>query len=134
MDANLLTILLSWTVYLSSYPHPGEIPELYYKPHRFFVDNACAGNEKCRAAAWYNDQGVIFMDERIKDNTDAVTRSVVVHELVHYLQDLSGEYKDVDCDLYAKREREAYAIQRQYINKIAGRFMAIYVNYPPCTL
>jgi hypothetical protein len=134
MDLHLLTVLLSWTISLSSYPHPHEVPEINYQPQQFFVDNACAGNKKCRAAAWYDDKGTIFLHERIKGNTDAVTRSVVVHELVHYLQDLSGEYKKVDCDLYAKREREAYAVQRTYINKIAGRFMAIYVNYPPCNL
>ena len=132
MEAKLFAVLLSWTVSLSQYPHPGETPELSYQPHQFFVDNACGGNEKCRAAAWYDNQGTIFLDERIKENTDAVTRSVVVHELTHYLQDLSGEYKDMDCSLYAKREREAYSIQRQYLNKIAGRFMAIYMNYPPC--
>lgn len=90
MDAKLLAVLLSWTVNLSSYPHPEVVPELSYKPHQFFVDAACAGNEKCKAVAWYNNKNTIFLDDRIKGNTDANTRSVVVHELVHYLQDLSG--------------------------------------------
>lgn len=134
MDAKLLAVLLSWTVNLSSYPHPGVAPEVIYKPHQFFIEIACAGNEKCDAAAWYNDKDTIFLDERLKGHTDANTRSVVVHELVHYLQDLSGEYNDMNCDLYAKREREAYSVQRQYLNKIAGRFVAIYMNYPPCQI
>ncbi len=134
MDAKLLAVLLSWTVNLSSYPHPGVAPEVIYKPHQFFIEVACAGNKKCDAAAWYNDKDTIFLDERLKGHTDANTRSVVVHELVHYLQDLSGEYHDMNCDLYAKREREAYSVQRQYLNKIAGRFVAIYMNYPPCQI
>ena len=134
MDAKLLAVLLSWTVSLSNYPHPGDAPEIVYKPHQFFVDTACAGFEKCKAVAWYNNEKTIFLDDRIKGNTDANTRSVVVHELAHYLQDLSGKYTDMDCNLHAKREREAYSIQRQYLNKIAGRFVAIYQNYLPCPI
>ena len=134
MDANLLAVLLSWTVSLSSYSHPGVGPELIYKPHQFFVDTACAGNEKCKAVAWYDNAKTIFLDERLKGHVDANTRSVVVHELAHYLQDLSGEYEKMDCNLHAKREREAYSIQRQYLNKIAGRFVAIYQNYLPCQI
>ena len=132
MNAKLIAVLLSWTVNLSNYPHPGEAPELQYKPHRFFVDIACDRHEKCDVVAWYNNDGIIFLDDRLRENTDAFTRSVVVHELVHYLQDISGEYDEMDCNLYAKREREAYSVQRQYLNKIAGRFVAIYMNYPPC--
>lgn len=134
MDAKLLAVLLSWTVNLSQYPHPGVAPEIIYKPHQFFIDMACAGIEKCKAVAWYNDEGVIYLDERMKGHTDPDTRSVVVHELVHYLQDLSGEYKEMDCNLHAKREREAYSVQRQYLNKIAGRFTVMFNNIPPCSL
>lgn len=132
MEAKLLAVLLSWTVSLSSYPHPGVAPEIQFKPHQFFVDTACNGYKKCDALAWYDDEKIIYLDERLHGNTDAYTRSVVVHELVHYLQDLSGEYKEMDCKLHAKREREAYSVQRQYLNKIAGRFVAIYLNYLPC--
>jgi hypothetical protein len=132
MDAHLLAVLLSWTVSLSSYTHPGEAPEIIFKPHSYFVDIACQGNEKCDAVAWYNNQGTIFLDDRLKGNTDAFTRSVVVHELVHYLQDISGKYPEMDCNLYSEREREAYSIQRQYLNKIAGKFVSMFVNYPPC--
>ncbi len=132
MDAKLIAVLLSWTINLSNYPHPGEAPELLYKPHQFFIDSACNGHEKCDAVAWYNNKGIIFLDDRLHGNTDAYTRSVVVHELVHYLQDISGKYDEIDCNLHAKREREAYSVQRQYLNKIAGRFVAMYMNYPPC--
>ncbi len=132
MEAKLLAVLLSWTVSLSSYNHPGEAPEILFKPHTFFVDVACNGNEKCNAVAWYNNNGAIYLDERLEGNTDAFTRSVVVHELAHYLQDISGKYPKMDCDRYAQREREAYSIQKQYLNKIAGKFVAMYVNYPPC--
>lgn len=134
MDAHLIAVLLSWTVSLSQYSHPGTPPEIEYKQHEFFIEKACDGNKKCDVYAWYNDTGIIYLDSRLENKTDAITRSVVVHELTHYLQDLSGEYKNMDCNLHAKREREAYSIQRQYLNKIAGRFSAIYINYPPCRI
>jgi hypothetical protein len=92
MEAKLLSVLLSWTVNLSSYSHLGEAPEILFKPHVFFVDIACNGNEKCDAVAWYDNNGTIFLDARLEGNTDAFTRSVIVHELVHYLQDISGKY------------------------------------------
>ncbi len=132
MDAKLIAVLLSWTVNLSSYPHPGQAPEIIYKPHQFFIETVCKGHKKCRAVAWYDNKGIIYLDDRMKNNTDAFTRSVVVHEMVHYLQDISGNYENMDCNLHTKREREAYSVQRQYLNKIAGRFTAIYLNIPPC--
>ncbi len=132
MEAHLLAVLLSWTVSLSPYEHPGLAPELEFKPHEFFITAACAGIKKCRVLAWYNNDGTIFVDDRLYGNTDAYSRSVIVHELAHYLQDLSGEYEQMDCDLYAKREREAHSIQRQYLNRIAGRFTVNFTHYAPC--
>lgn len=133
MDStHMIAVLLSWTVHLSSYPHPGNPPIVEYRPHSFFVEHACLGNEKCRASGWYDNNGIVYIDERIKDQDDAVTRSVYVHEFTHYLQDLSRKFNNNDCADHQKREREAYSVQRQYLNKIAGRFVAVYMNYSPC--
>ncbi|MEM7027069.1 MAG: hypothetical protein AAF410_02455 [Pseudomonadota bacterium] len=87
MEAHLLAVLLSWTVKLSQYEHPGIPPDIDFKPHTFFVEEACNGMERCEVVAWYNDNGVIYIDERLNGHTDAYTRSVIVHELTHYLQD-----------------------------------------------
>jgi len=128
----MISVLLSWTVYLSGYPLPETLPVLEYQPHGFFVEHACLGNENCRAVGWYDDNGTIFLDERVKGQEDAMTRSLIVHELTHYLQDLSGKFDSESCEDHLVREREAYSIQRQYINRIAQQFSAIYVNFPPC--
>ena len=128
----MITVLLSWTLHLTSYTNPGTLPNLEYRPHTFFVENVCLGQAKCNVAGWYDDDGTIYLDERVKGQEDAMTRSLIVHELVHYLQDLSGKFDPDSCDDHNKREREAYSVQRQYLNKIAGRFSAIYLNIPPC--
>lgn len=133
MNDHLITVLLSWTVSLSQYDHPGTPPEIEFKPRSFFVETACLGNERCKAAAWYDYQGVIYLDEILKDRTDAISRSVVVHEMAHYLQDISGEYKVKTCEINQKLEREAYSIQRQYLRKIANKFVAMYNSHVlPC--
>lgn len=103
-----------------------------FKPHDFFVEHVCLGNTKCRVAAWYNDHGIIYIDETLKDNDDVITDSLIVHELTHYLQDLSNKFDNTNCQDHLLREREAYGIQRQYLNRIAGSFVAIYMNLPPC--
>jgi hypothetical protein len=131
-SAHMIAVLLSWTVNLSQYPHPETPPRIEYRPHSFFVEQACLGNDKCRIAGWYDNNGTVYLDERVKDQEDAMTRSLYVHEFTHYLQDLSGKFDNHDCEDHMKREREAYSIQRQYLNRIAGRFVAIYINLPPC--
>ena len=133
MDSvHMIAVLLSWTVSLSQYPYPSTPPKVEYRPHSFFVEHACLGNDKCKVGGWYDNNGIVYLDERVKNQEDAMTRSLYVHEFTHYLQDLSGKYDNHDCKDHLNREREAYSVQRQYLNRIAGRFAAIYINYPPC--
>ncbi|MEJ2760376.1 MAG: hypothetical protein P8126_02245 [Gammaproteobacteria bacterium] len=129
---DLLLVLLSWASHLSHYPYPDKAPAYRLEPHSFFVEHACGGNKKCSIAAWYNNDGTIYLDKRLKDWEDPMVRSVIVHELVHYLQDLSGKFKNDNCEDQLMREREAYAVQRIYLNRIAGRFAAVYPVYSAC--
>ena len=129
----LLSVLLSWSVQLTSYPHPHTLPEIEYTNNDFFVDNACYGKSNCRVAAWYNNEGIIYINKILENQTDPMTRGILVHELVHYLQDLSGKFDNNDCRDQQAREREAYAIQRAYLHTVAGAFIAIYMEFPPCT-
>lgn len=128
----LIGVLLSWAAGISGYAYPDTRPAIEYRDHDFFEQHACAQVKNCRAAAWYDNDGTIYLDRKLADLEDPVIRSVVVHELVHYLQDLSGEFRDGECGDSVKREREAYSAQRTYLNRIAGRFSATYPVYAPC--
>jgi len=130
--AELLAVLLSWASHLTSYSYPESPPDYRIEDHAFFVEHACGGREKCPVSAWYNNDGIIYLDSRLGDWQDPVVRSVIVHELVHYLQDLSGRYASDDCEDRLKREREAYSVQRTYLNRIAGRFAATWPVYDTC--
>lgn len=130
----MIAVLLSWASHLTGDPYPNTVPEIRYEPQEFFAEHACPEPRNCRAVAWYDNQGTIFLHEELKDLEDPMIRSVVVHELVHYLQDINGRYPQPTCADQAAREREAYAYQRMYLNRIAGRFAATYPVYDPCPL
>lgn len=119
MDAATITILLSWAVHLTGYPAPLHPPEVEFKVHAFFVENACGGRD-CDAVGWYNDKDIVYLDERLRDRDDVFVNSITVHEFVHYLQDLSGKYDSNSCADQIIRERDAYAYQRSYVAEAYG--------------
>jgi hypothetical protein len=130
--ADLIAVLLSWAASLSGYPYPETVPAVEYRDRGFFVEQACAGRADCAVAAWYQD-GTVYLDETLSDLEDPIVRSVVVHELVHYLQALNGAFQGDDCESDLRREQQAYSVQRIYLNRIAGRFAATWPVYAPCT-
>lgn len=120
----LFAVLLSWAVTLSGYQIPSEEPEVVAVPHQFFVDNACNGRE-CRVYGWYAGGRKLYIDERMDPKGDTLAASVVVHEMVHFLQGMSrgtpdhlkgaafGEHPS--CRDSIELEREAYAAQREFL-------------------
>lgn len=127
-----IAVLLSWAVQLSSYPAPDVPPQVEYRPQSFFIEHVCR-SERCRTLGWYNHAGTVYLDERLRGRDDKFTRSLLVHEFVHYLQDQSGKFSDADCNDHARREREAYAIQREYVARSYGEVAFIRMVLPPCT-
>jgi hypothetical protein len=84
MTPELGAILLSWAVYLSGHPMPAKAPEVKAMPHAFFVEHACGGNE-CRVWGWYAGGSRLYIDSRM-DAASVLGSSIIVHEMVHYLQ------------------------------------------------
>lgn len=114
-----LVVLLAWASHLSGIPAPDSPPVIEYRPHEFFVENACLKKE-CKAVGWYNDKGVVYIDERYKDDDGAFASSLIVHEFTHYLQHATGKYDSDSCADSIWREREAYAVQQRYLNQTTG--------------
>lgn len=112
----LLPILLSWAVHISGYPMPEQPPELEFKRHSFFVEQVCGGRE-CAAMGWYNDKGIVYIDNALRDADGALATSVLVHELTHHLQHLSGKFADSSCQDSLLREREARRVQFIYVSR-----------------
>ena len=121
---DLYAALLSWAVTLSGYPAPAEPPVVVPKPHAFFVQQACHGQE-CKVLGWYAGGKNLYVDETMDPQNSLFASSIVVHEMVHYLQGVArGD--DVlkpgvafstqpSCQQSIHWEQEAYGVQREYI-------------------
>lgn len=110
----LYAALMSWAVMLSGYAAPDRLPEVEMVPHSYLVQHACAGRE-CRVLGWFPPGRTIFLDNRLKPAADLYASSIVVHEMVHYLQSQSKRYpRPYTCEAIIAMEREAHAVQREY--------------------
>jgi len=119
----LYAALLSWAVTLSGYPSPPEPPEVVMQPHSFFVQRACNARE-CKVLGWYDGGHSIYIDERLDVQNDLLASSIVVHEMVHYLQAVArgddgpktGAFTTMpSCQQLIHWESEAYGVQREFI-------------------
>jgi hypothetical protein len=120
----LYASLLSWAVTLSGYPAPVEPPVVVAQPHAFFVEHACNAQE-CKVLGWYAGGRNVYVDETLEPETSLFASSIVVHEMVHYLQGVArgddalnaGAAFSVapSCEQSVSWEREAYGVQREYI-------------------
>jgi hypothetical protein len=129
----LYASLLSWAVTLSGYPAPPEPPLVVLKPHAFFVDNAC-NHHDCKVLGWYAGGRNVYLDETMDPQNDLLASSILVHEMVHYLQGVArGDdaveggraYKSApSCKQLVHWEFEAYAVQREYILRY-GAYMPV---------
>jgi hypothetical protein len=101
---------------LYGYEQPPEPPTVAIVTHEFLVDRACGGVE-CKVLGWYNDEGIVYLDESIarRIETNALAQSILVHEFVHYLQHVSGRYPAGQCEVFVEREREAYAVSDTFL-------------------
>lgn len=121
----MIEILMSWAILFTGYPEEAPLPLLEVKPHSWFVEHACRGRESCAVAGWYNDDGIIYLRDDSQDRDD-----IVVHELVHYLQDVYGDYPDT-CEGRRSRELEAYTAQYRYLMQ-NGSMLVISMPVPYC--
>jgi hypothetical protein len=111
----LFAILMSWAVTLSGYPRPATGPEIVMVPHSYLVAEACAGRE-CKVLGWYPPGQKIFLDDRLDPANSLYASSIVVHEMVHFLQQQFGHFEEgFTCASALGREREAYTAQREFL-------------------
>jgi hypothetical protein len=107
--------LLSWAVSLSGLPAPSQPPRVLQKPHAFFVSNACGGHE-CKVWGWFPPGDTIFLDNQLNAQDNLLAASVVVHEMVHYLQFRAARGgAEFSCARAIELERQAYGVQREFI-------------------
>ncbi len=110
---------------LSKYPVPTTLPAVYRVPHETIEELACG--RKCPALGAYQRGQGIYLDESLQPETNVFARSVLLHELVHYVQDLSAQWEDAEsCDRWYRREKEAYAIQEYFLALVGSEHRVSY--------
>lgn len=113
MSPDLAAALLSWAVTLSGYPAPSVPPTVVEVDHSFFVEHACNGVE-CKVWGWYEGGTNLYVDRRADPQASLLASSIVVHEMVHYLQ-AQARGVSHECPEIVAREMEAYGVQREYV-------------------
>lgn len=102
---------------LSRYRVPKEAPRVYRVPRAELENYVCGTN--CSIQAWYKPGDGIFLDESLQPETNLMHRSILLHELVHYFQDVAATYGDrSNCERWFQREIDAYSIQNRYLGVI----------------
>lgn len=146
MSPETIAYLLSWAVFYTGYEMPPEPPVIEYVTHEYFVGTPlCKGvdtiKDPCMIRAVYNDynSGVIQIDEKYKNDESAHIKSIIVHEMVHYLQDMSGRWDDMYelddvlfCQERSFRQREAYMTQDKYNEDVHNYKRLLRRNYDKC--
>jgi hypothetical protein len=111
--SDMFAVLFSWAVTLSGYPNAIP-PEIEFKSKSFFVKEACNGNENCKVVGWFRGGNKIYVWEKLDIDGSQIAASIVVHENVHYLQELNGKPHRT-CKEIIELEREAYGVQKEYL-------------------
>ncbi len=105
---------------LSKYRMPEASPMVSRVTRLELEARACPqGGGRCGVSALYLPELGILMAEDLKPETNLFQRSILLHEVVHYLQDVGHELLSASlCERWYQRELEAYAVQKQYLVSI----------------
>lgn len=119
-EAELMPALSVALDQLSKYHRQVAIPEIIRVPHERIEELVCNAR-KCAALAVYRRGEGIYLDERLKPETSLFDRSILLHELVHYAQEMEGAHDDMrPCMRWYQREQEAYAIQKIFLGMVGS--------------
>ncbi|MFN0316328.1 MAG: hypothetical protein ACKVQA_14985, partial [Burkholderiales bacterium] len=89
----------------------------YRVPHSELEHYVCGTH--CSIKAWFKEGEGIFLDEILRPETSVFDRSILLHEIVHFLQARTGEYEGMDaCNRWFHRELDAYNVQNRYLGVI----------------
>ncbi len=109
--------LLSEIEYLSPYWASKSLPPIALVTQDEINRVVC--KKPCAVRAAYIPQRGVLLAESLDPINTPLDRSILLHELVHYLQEINNRYSEMTpCKRWFQREHEAYAVQNQYLYKI----------------
>lgn len=121
--------LLTWIHVSGDLPMPPDQPEISFVSHAELEHIVC--NHPCAVLGFSPDDAsdVVYIDQSLDIEKNECQRSILVHELVHFMQRRAKEYDNESPEIRAHwREMEALEIQRLYLDQF-GRKLFIGPNY-----
>ena len=121
MDLNTIQALVSSLLLnissISGYSIPAKPPDVFRIGAAQVQERVCS--KPCRARAFFAPGEGIFLDASLDLKGDFYERSILVHELVHFLQYASGRFdaEKGPCARHSAEETEAYDIQNKYLSQ-----------------
>lgn len=100
---------------LSGYAPPTVPPQVHRVPQAQISEQFCHG--PCEIKAVYDPTLGVFIDEKLDVRDNVFARSILLHELVHHVQSVSGRFDmgGSECARRNTAEQEAYFIQNRYL-------------------
>jgi hypothetical protein len=129
-EPELIDALLDALPALSRYPRAMQPPQVVYLPTAELRTRACT--IPCPVLAFYSGGREIFLDHSLNPLTSLFDRSILLHEMVHYLQAQQAEEMRAleaasareRCRIWYAREHEAYSAQRAFLGLVHSRASA----------
>lgn len=91
-----------------------DLPEVTFAPMFIVSQYACGG--KCEALGAYHPQRGILIEWTLDPQRDLYARSILLHEIVHFLQDRHKAHGDrATCQRWHQREFDAYSVQNKFL-------------------
>ncbi len=105
---------------LSKYRVPAALPMVTRIERTALERLACAeGAVRCNVSAIYVPERGVLIAADLQPESNLFHRSILLHELVHYLQEDAHELATAaDCERWYQRELEAYALQNRFLTNI----------------
>ena len=111
---NLVLQLLAAISNSTNYSLPEHPPEIVFVAHSYLEQQVCG--RPCNVKGWFPSGRTIYLDERLDLENDTWAKGILLHELVHYLQQQEGAPSEAaDCETWERREQEAYQVQYRWL-------------------
>ena len=110
----VLASLLIFAQSATGYALPEDPPWIAFAPH---AELPAGGMQRpCKIYGWYPRGKIIYLDDRLDPVHEVRARSILLHELVHYMQQVHGAFSGgSECENWSRREREAYSVQARWL-------------------
>lgn len=125
--------LMRMAARMSKYEMPDALPKVSRIPRIELERKVCGEpGPNCKVSALYEPGRGIMIAEDLVPESDLFHRSILFHEMVHYLQEMGNEMARAPaCERWYQREIEAYAMQNRFLASVYSPTRVSYAGSRP---